>query len=76
MGVSLPENLNDHVMTFSESANRVFLEATTAYHLTDYVDATMPSVYPMGPIEADLYRKNWIDAVQWHLEDIIRMHLY
>ncbi len=60
-------------MTFSESANRVFLEATTAYHLTDDVDAAMPSVYPEGTIEADLYRKNWIDAVQWHLEDIIRM---
>lgn len=60
-------------MTFSESANRVFLEATTAYHVTDDVDATMPSVYPEGTIEADLYRKNWIDAVQWHLEDIIRM---
>ncbi|HBL73342.1 MAG TPA: hypothetical protein DD409_11065 [Bacteroidales bacterium] len=60
-------------MTFSESANRLFLEATTAYHKTDDVDATMPSVYPVGTIEADLYRKNWIDAVQWHLEDIIRM---
>ncbi len=60
-------------MTFSERANRVFLEATTAYHQTDDVDAPMPLVYPEGTIEADLYRKNWIDAVQWHLEDIIRM---
>ena len=26
----------------------------------------------MGSIEHTLHAKNWIDAVQWHLEDIIR----
>lgn len=59
-------------MTFSERANRIFLEATTAYHETDHVDATMPQRYTAGTIEHDLFLKNWIDAVQWHLEDIIR----
>lgn len=59
-------------MTFSERANRLFLEATTAYHETDHVDATMPQHYTPGTIEYDLFLKNWIDAVQWHLEDIIR----
>jgi Protein of unknown function (DUF4254) len=59
-------------MTFSERANRLFLEATTAYHETDHVDATMPQRYTAGTIEHDLFLKNWIDAVQWHLEDIIR----
>lgn len=59
-------------MTFSERANQLFLEATTAYHETDHVDAPMPQRYTSGTIEYDLFRKNWIDAVQWHLEDIIR----
>ncbi len=59
-------------MTFSERANKLFLEATTAYHETDDVDAIMPRPYPAETIEDDLFRKNWIDAVQWHLEDIIR----
>jgi len=59
-------------MTFSERANQLFLEATTAYHKTDHVNATMPQPYTSGTIEAVLFQKNWIDAVQWHLEDIIR----
>ena len=29
--------------------------------------------YPDGSFEALLYLKNWIDTVQWHLEDIIRL---
>jgi hypothetical protein len=36
------------------------------------VDAPMPEIYTPGTIEYVLFRKNWIDAVQWHLEDIIR----
>lgn len=59
-------------MTFSEQANKLFLESTTAYHKTDHVDAAMPQPYTAGTIEYDLFQKNWIDAVQWHLEDIIR----
>jgi len=59
-------------MTFSELANKLFLESTKAYHVTDNVDASMPTTYGLGTIEYDLFRKNWIDTVQWHLEDIIR----
>ena len=32
----------------------------------------MHNPYPDHTIESDLYRKSWIDVVQWHLEDIIR----
>lgn len=32
----------------------------------------MENPYPAGSFEAILYSKNWVDAVQWHLEDIIR----
>ncbi len=59
-------------MTFTELANPIFRRAIDDYHRTDNVDATMPNPYKSGTIEADLYRKNWIDTVQWHLEDIIR----
>ena len=42
------------------------------YHETNHVDTPCPNPYSEGTIEYDLYRKNWIDVVQWHLEDIIR----
>ena len=58
--------------SFTEQANRIFAQAVEDYHRTDNVDAAMPNPYGEGTIEYDLYRKNWIDTVQWHLEDIIR----
>ena len=59
-------------MTFSTLSNAIFNEATKSYHDTDHVDATSPNPYTPNTIEYDLFLKNWIDAVQWHLEDIIR----
>ncbi|MBQ0007778.1 MAG: DUF4254 domain-containing protein [bacterium] len=59
-------------MNFTETANLVFDKAVKDYHLTDNVDSKMPNPYKQGSIEYDLYTKNWIDTVQWHLEDIIR----
>lgn len=59
-------------MTFSELSRTIFTEATKSYHVTNHVDALMQNPYNPGTIEFDLYQKNWIDAVQWHLEDIIR----
>ena len=59
-------------MDFIETANRIFAKAIADYHLTDNIDAPMPNPYQIGTIEYDLYTKNWIDTVQWHLEDIIR----
>lgn len=58
--------------SFTEQANLIFSKAVADYHRTDNVDAVMPNPYEEGTIEYDLYRKNWIDTVQWHLEDIIR----
>ena len=57
---------------FSNLCSLVFERATADYHIADNVDADMRNPYPTENIEASLYRKNWIDAVQWHLEDIIR----
>lgn len=59
-------------MTFSELSKSIFSEATRVYHETDHVDAPIQNPYQQGTIEFDLFLKNWIDAVQWHLEDIIR----
>lgn len=50
----------------------IFMDTTRRYHDTDHVDAPHANPYPEGSIEAVMAAKNWIDAVQWHLEDIIR----
>lgn len=50
----------------------VFYDTTKLYHVTDDVDAVVANPYDEGTIEHTLFAKNWIDAVQWHLEDIIR----
>ena len=50
----------------------IFRECTEMYHETDDVDAECPNPFPDGSIQQTLFAKNWVDAVQWHLEDIIR----
>ena len=59
-------------MTFTAKANPIFEQVIRDYHLTDNVDTPINNPYKPGEIEYDLYVKNWIDTVQWHLEDIIR----
>jgi hypothetical protein len=57
---------------FSEKCYPVFERATDDYHRTNDVDASIWNPYKEKSIEYYLYLKNWIDAVQWHLEDMIR----
>lgn len=59
-------------MNFAKDSFKIFEDTTRLYHVTDDVDAKVTNPYPEGSIEATLFAKNWIDAVQWHLEDIIR----
>ena len=59
-------------MTFAQKCNEIFDQTVKLYHVTDDVDAVFNNPYAQGTIENSLARKNWIDAVQWHLEDIIR----
>jgi hypothetical protein len=59
-------------MNFAENCFDIFSRSTSDYHITDNVDAPQHNPYADGSIEHTLYAKNWIDAVQWHLEDIIR----
>ena len=57
---------------FSEQCYPVFEQATNDYHRADNVDISVQNPYKEENIEFYLYLKNWIDAVQWHLEDIVR----
>jgi hypothetical protein len=54
------------------TANDLFRQSIRDYHRTDHVDTPIDNPYPSTDIESLLYKKNWIDTVQWHLEDIIR----
>ena len=56
----------------STICNEVFDRCIHDYHITDNVDAVNKNPYPDHFIEHLLYTKNWVDAVQWHLEDIVR----
>lgn len=57
---------------FSELAFDIFEKSIKKYHVMDDVYQTFQNPYPTDKIEHLLYRKNWIDTVQWHYEDIIR----
>ena len=57
---------------FTENANRIFNRVIEEYHRWDDVDRPVENPYEPGTIDHLLYHKNWIDTVQWHLEDIIR----
>ncbi len=58
--------------SFSEYAWSIFNRSIEDYHITDNVDTVKPNHYENNSLEQILYDKNWIDTVQWHLEDIIR----
>ena len=57
---------------FTETANEIFNRAIGDYHRWDDVDHPIENPYEPGSLEHLLYHKNWIDTVQWHLEDSIR----
>ena len=57
---------------FSEFAFKIFQESIIEYHIKDDVYQSFSNPYAQNSIEHLLYRKNWIDTVQWHYEDIIR----
>ncbi|MEZ3576446.1 MAG: DUF4254 domain-containing protein [Muribaculaceae bacterium] len=59
-------------MKFAEKAYSIFEQSVADYHIDDDVDAVSRQPYEPTSIEGVLYAKNRIDAVQWHLEDIIR----
>lgn len=59
-------------MLSAEQCYDIFIRSIHDYHTQDHVDAVLRNPYTGKHFEALLYNKNWIDTVQWHLEDIIR----
>lgn len=53
--------------------NQLFDETIKKYHIIDDVDQPFENPFDSKSFEHLLYRKNWIDTVQWHYEDIIRL---
>jgi hypothetical protein len=53
--------------------NQLFDELIKKYHVIDDVDQPFENPFDSKSFEHLLYRKNWIDTVQWHFEDIIRL---
>ncbi|GGK40029.1 MULTISPECIES: DUF4254 domain-containing protein [Flavobacteriaceae] len=57
----------------AQDYNKLFDEVIAKYHIIDSVDQPFENPYDKNSFEHLLYRKNWIDTVQWHYEDIIRL---
>ncbi len=56
----------------STICNTIFDKCIEDYHRLDDVDTGIQNSYPLSGLEHLLYAKNWVDTVQWHLEDIVR----
>ena len=57
---------------FSKTCLSVFKKSIDDYHIKDDISQSPSNPFNKNQIEFLLYQKNWIDTVQWHLEDIIR----
>ena len=59
---------------FSKKAIEIFNQATREYKKTEIIDQSFRNKYKIDEkyIESVLYKKAWIDTVQWAYEDIIR----
>jgi len=60
-------------MKLAKQYNRLFDEVIEKYHIIDSVDQPFENPFDKNTFEHLLYRKSWIDTVQWHYEDIIRL---
>ena len=60
-------------MTNAKQYNQLFDSVIEKYHIKDDVNQDFENPFPKDNLEHLLYRKCWIDTVQWHYEDIIRM---
>ncbi|MBP8791290.1 MAG: DUF4254 domain-containing protein [Breznakibacter sp.] len=59
-------------MKMTELCWKIFNEAIVDYHKYDNIDQPIQNPYPQEQFEHLLYHKNWVDAVQWHFEDVVR----
>lgn len=59
-------------MNISKTCFTVFEKSTEDFHQHNDIDHVVKNPFPANEFEHLLYQKNYIDAVQWHLEDIVR----
>ena len=60
-------------MKISSNLVEIFQSSINEYHVKDSVDQTFENLFSKDQVfESMMYKKAWIDTVQWHLEDIIR----
>jgi hypothetical protein len=56
----------------SSLCNKIFEQSIKDYHINDEIDFSFENPYKPATIEFLLYKKNWIDTMQWHMEDVVR----
>tara|TARA_A100001011_G_scaffold28856_1_gene28059 strand:+ start:54936 stop:55538 length:603 start_codon:yes stop_codon:yes gene_type:complete len=60
-------------MKISSNLVKIFQTSINEYHIKDSVDQGFENRFSKDHVfESMMYKKSWIDTVQWHLEDIIR----
>jgi hypothetical protein len=59
-------------MLSADQCYQIFEQSIYDYHQHDNVDTPIKNPFVISDFRSLLYLKNWIDTVQWHLEDIIR----
>ena len=59
-------------MDFAKQCFDIFEQTIIDYHIQDDVNGAINNPYSSDTIQHLLYAKNWVDTVQWHLEDIVR----
>ena len=56
----------------SAAAYSIFEQSVKDYHVLGCIDQPYNNPHPPKSLSHLLYRKNWIDTIQWHYEDLIR----
>jgi len=56
----------------SSLCNKLFEQSIRDYHINNEIDFSFENPYESATIEFLLYKKNWIDTMQWHMEDVVR----
>lgn len=56
----------------SAEAYSIFEQSVIEYHVLDRIDQPYKNPHPPKSLAHLMYRKNWIDTIQWHYEDLIR----
>jgi hypothetical protein len=57
----------------ADNCNIIFEKAIENYHLKDDVNTIIANPNEKNTLDFVMYEKCWIDTVQWHLEDLIRI---